>query len=580
MSPTEPNASGFDGFWTGTNPNAIDLQAQNEQVVANDPDGTNPTGAIYLWNPNAVNNNGLFPSRFPSTVSNLEALLSLIRSDMSYSERLGFKRKLWAAGYYTPGMDSPVGVTEDSEGNEVTGLQIRESLSGKWEGDKDEAAIRLLVANYGKQNEGVGRTGAAVDLDATYADDLFSNANQTRSDMIQKYNMPKLYLQIQSMAQEALSRELNETEVQTLLDQVFAFDSREGEASSTQWSAANAELDPLTRQQIVTGGGDNSSAINFGRGLASTYNLVVDASLNMQPRMIGATSEFEEAFREGRAVKITGDRQRMIKLHEWANTQKTENGVFENVRFIYDGNSNEPTGLLLSMREGAMIPTMAASNFSYGQRTTDLDKFLDSVKRPGDVYAYSWEGDGPNRRGAYGLSDQIWEFYSNQIGIDSSDTSITAQDRVARAYVADLWDRYGSWKEVALALRINEDTANRRKADRAAQGDGYVDVVTDPNEIAWADEAIAKMGSWTPVLDASKSQDLYQSMYGAGALYSPVNIFAGTPETFEEALAKSSYMFSKSYSGEMNVNKILQDVAKNASKRKVADFSKLERKWQ
>jgi len=301
--------------------------------------------------------------------------------------------------------------------------------------------------------------------------------------------------------------------------------------------------------------------------------------LSMNPKKIGATPEFEEAFREGRAVKITGNRQRMIKLHEWAQTQNVDKGVFENVRFTYEDNSNEPTGLLLSMNEGAKIPPMAASNFSYGQRGTDMDKFLDSVKRPGDVRAYSWEGDGPNRRGAYGMSDQIWEHYSNQLNIDSGDTSITSQDRVARAYVADLWSRYGSWKEVAIALRVNEDTANRRRAERERQSGSYVDVVTDPLELNWAEQAIAKMGSWQPVLDNAKSMDLYSSMYGDNGSYIPANLFAGVPNPGDDTRNKMLWIAQKSLRAQTDVASIFKNVTEKASKRTLRDFSQLEQKW-
>jgi len=340
-----------------------------------------------------------------------------------------------------------------------------------------------LFDRYAENNKDVGRTGQALDLDTIFSEKLLEESAQTRENLIGNYDLQGITLALQDFASTTLDRQFTEEELQKLLQKTFAFDQEPGEVSSStaSWAARNTAADPLTKRQIVIGGGPDSSAINFGRGLASTYNLVVDTAFTTTPKMFGATQEFEEAFQEGRAVKIVGDRQRMIMLHEWANTQKTDNGVFENVRFVYETNSNEPTGLLLSMREGKQIPPMAMTGFSFGQTGSEMDKFLDSVKRPGEVYAYSWEGDGPNRRGAYGMSDQIWEFYTNQIGIDSGDTSITAQDRVARAYVSDLWSRYGSWTEVALALRVNEDTANRRAAERQAQGAGYVDVVTDPS---------------------------------------------------------------------------------------------------
>jgi hypothetical protein len=562
--------TGFSSGWSAPGSTNVNLEEQNEQVVANDPTGV--TGSsIYLWNPNALNTQGLFPSRFPSSVSSYDQLVALIRDDMSYSERLQFKRKLWAAGFYTQGFSSPAGINEESG---ISGLQQREDLTGTWDAKADDAALKLLFTNYKETNSQTGTTGRAIDLDNIWADTLSTSAALTREDIVSTYDLPGLATTLQGWSQKNLGRDLTDEEVQKIFQQTLAFDQEPGEISGTtsQWSATNLETDPLTRQQIVVGGGDNSSAINFGRGLASTYNLVVDASLNMNPKSIGATSEFEEAFQEGRAVKITGDRQRMIKLHEWANTQNRPDGVFENVRFVYENNSNEPTGLLISMREGAKIPTLAASDFSFGQRGSDLDKFLDSVKRPGDVYAYSWDGEGPNRRGAYGMSDQIWEFYSNQLGIDSGDTSITAQDRVARAYVSDLWSRYGSWKEVALALRVNEDTANRRKAEREAQGEGFVDVVTDPSELSWADEAIAKMGSWTPVLDSTGSKSLYESMYGANAMYIPQNLYAGVPNPGAQTENKMAWIAQRAYQTEIDSTGMLMDVIKSAGKKRFRTY--------
>lgn len=572
MSDPSANLTGFQAGWTDPNSQPVDWTKQNEEIVASDPQGAT-SSSIYLWNPNALNTQGLFPSRFPSSVSSYEQLVALIRDDMSYSERLKFKRKLWAAGYYTQGISSPVGITKTDENEIVSGLEQRENLTGGWNQNLDDAALKLLFNNYKEENKNVGRTGAAIDLDNIWADQLSTVGAATRQDIVTNYDLPGLANSLQDWAIKSFGRELKDEEVQKILQQTLAFDQEPGEVSGvSQWSATNVETDPFARKQIVSGGGDDSSAINFGRGLAATYNLVVDASLNMNPKSIGATSEFEEAFQEGRAVKITGDRQRLIKLHEWANTQKRSDGVFENVRFIYENNSNEPSAILISMNEGAKVPPIAATDFSFGQRGTDLDKFLDSVKRPGDVYAYSWEGDGPNRRGAYGMSDQIWEFYTNQLGIDSGDTSITAQDRVARSYVSDLWSRYGSWKEVALALRVNEDTANRRKLERQNQGEGYVDIVTDPSELAWADNAISKMGSWVPVLDVGDSKSLYESMYGDNAMYIPANLYAGVPQPGDETKNKMQWIAQRAYQTEIDSSAMLMDVIKSAGKKRFRTY--------
>lgn len=571
---------------SGEDPNSTAAAGQTDARTGQTEQGTQPTSGnnvsnktIYLWNPNALNTQGLFPSRFPSTVARVDDLIKLIRDDMSYTERLAFKRKLWAAGFYNPNLTSPASTQKLDTGEIVSGLKTREELTGKWDQTADETALKLLVANQEQQNKDVGRTGAAIDLDAAWLDQLSSKAGQTREDIVSQYDLGGLSLKLQKWAEDNLGRQFKDQEVQKILSDTLAFDQDPGEISSTnQWAASNTQTDPLSRKQLVTGGGPDSSAINFGRGLAATYNLVVDASLSMNPKMIGATSEFEDAFREGRAIKITGDRQRMIKLHEWANTQKRDDGIFENVRFTYENNSNEPTGLLLSMNEGAKVPPMATADFSFGQRGSDLDKFLDSIKRPGDVTAYSWEGEGPNRRGAYGMSDQIWEHYSNQLNIDSGDTSITAQDRVARAYISDLWSRYGSWKEVALALRVNEDTANRRRSERESQGDGYVDVVTDPSELSWAEQAITKMGSWKPTLDSSKSKDLYDSMYGANTAYMPANLFAGVPDPGSESENKMLWLAQKANSQEIAVNSIMQSVMKKAAGNAIPKYTG-ERKY-
>lgn len=537
---------------------------------------TADSGSIYLWNPNAINATRLFPTRFPSTINSFNDLVQLIRDDMSYQERLTLKRRMWSAGLYAV---DPGEITTNDEGNPETGYQIGAGLTGKWEA-ADEQALRALVDKYKTENTKVGRTGAAQDLESIFSDELLTATKTTRENLIGNYDLPGLSISLQDWAQKEIGRNLTDAEAQKILQQTFAFDREPGEASAvTQWSADNTSMDPLAKKQIVVGGGPDSSAINFGKGLAATYNLTVDTGFTTNPIRIGATEEFQDAFQEGRAVKITGNLQRLIKLHEWANTQKTEDGVFENVRFIYEGNSAEPSGLLLSMRDGAQVPPLGIAGSSFSQTGTDFDKFLDSVKRPGDVYAYSWEGEGPNRRGAYGLSDQIWEFYSNQLGIDSGDTSITAQDRVARAYVSDLWNRYKSWNEVALALRINEETANRRLADREAQGSGYVDVVTDPSDLAWAASVVEKMGDWKPVLDVQKSTDLYSSMYGENTNYIPSNLFAGPTLPGDQTKNKMLYLAQKVYSNEISANKILKNVMELASKRPVRDFSNLERKW-
>ena len=559
-----------------TDPRSGQVETGDGSAAQPPAQSTNQSAPIYLWNPNALNTQGLFPKRFPSTVKSKQDLITLIRDGMSYQEKLAFKRKMWSAGFY--GTEDPGAVGADENNNPTFGYDFGASLKGNWDAT-DEKALDELITSYGTENTNVGRTGAAIDLDTVFTDKLLEQSVQTRADLINNYDLPGLTVSLQDWASKNIGRRLRDEEAQDLLQQTFSFDeTASGGGSTTEWSAQNTIADPLTKQQIVSGGGPDSSAINFGRGLASTYNLVVDTGFTTTPKMVGATSEFEEAFQEGRAVKITGDRQRMIMLHEWANTQKREDGIFENVRFVYENNSNEPSGLLLSMRDAAQIPPMGLTGFSFGQTGSEMDKFLDSVKRPGEVYAYSWEGDGPNRRGAYGLSDQIWEFYSNQLGLDSGDTSITAQNRVARAYVTDLWSRYGSWTEVALALRVNEDTANRRAAERQAQGAGYVDVVTDPSDLSWANAAVAKMGDWKPILDAQNSKDLYSSMYGDSMNYIPRNVFAGIP-TPDQADVRNKMLAEKLYGAEISANSILRNVMKNASSREIIPYTG-ERKWK
>lgn len=563
------NSQGFSPSWSDPNYDSVNVDENNQQIVAQDPTGAGAANqSIFLWNPNAASGGGLFPKRFPSTVSSYQELVSLVQNDMGYQERLAFKRKLWAAGLYEGA--SPGEVSDGGDGQKVSGYEVGSELTGNWDNAVDDMALQKLYNRYKEDNKNVKQTGAYQDVDNIFSDLLVEQAGTTRSNLISNYDLPGLTLSLQSWAAKNMKRQLTDQEVQKLLQQTFSFDQEPGEVSSTnQWSAQNIMTDPMTKKQIVTGGGPDSSAINFARGLAATYNVAVDTAFTLKPKMVGSTPEFDEAFTEGRAVKLTGDRQRLIKLHEWANTQKE--GVFENVRFVYENNSNEPSGLLLSMKDGGQVPPIGISSLSFSQNGTELDKFLDSVKRPGDVYAYSWEGEGPNRRGAYGLSDQIWEYYSNQLGIDSGDTSITSQDRVARAYVSNLWERYGSWKEVALALRLNEDTANRRAFERQSQGEGFVDVVTDPSELNWADQAIAKMGEWKPTLDLQKSEDLYASMYGNNLNYVPLNPFAGVPSP-GQAENKLLWLAQKANSAEMDANNILQMVMKNASNNSVRDF--------
>ena len=141
-----------------------------------------------------------------------------------------------------------------------------------------------------------------------------------------------------------------------------------------------------------------------------------------------------------------------------------------------------------------------------------------------------------------------------------------------------MWSRYGSWKEVALALRVNEDTANRRRSERERQSGSYVDVVTDPLELNWAEQAIAKMGSWQPVLDNAKSMDLYSSMYGDNGSYIPANLFAGVPNPGDDTRNKMLWVAQKVSGNEIAVNSIMESVMKKAAGNAIPKYTG-ERKY-
>jgi hypothetical protein len=69
-------------------------------------------------------------------------------------------------------------------------------------------------------------------------------------------------------------------------------------------------------------------------------------------------------------------------------------------------------------------------------------------------------------------------------------------------------------------------------------------------------------------------------MYGENTNYIPMNIFAGPPSNAPEAKSKALLQAQRDYLGEVNTNKIMQDVMKLAASGSLPDFSKLERKWK
>lgn len=499
-------------FSSGTNQtSAANTRTPQEATIFN------RAGSLQLWSAYDVSGSTLFPNYFAQEMTR-EQLGQSIKG-MRADERIRLKRQLWAAGFYNLKNNAEATnrlASVDAMSGTVAGLEP--DTSPTWT-SADNLALNAALTLYDKDSS---NRSTPISFSAFVANEQKKTAVNTANDIASIFDTGSLTETLQNWFMDVAGRRLKDDEVNQLLNATFNTDM--------------ANSNKSTVMQYAFGGGPTSTALNVANSLADMYQLTVTAGFTDDPKTVGGvTEEFYDAFKDGRAVKISGEDAKLLRFHEWARTQQGE--LFENVRAVYENGGSTPTGVIVSLRDGAAIPDFAGANFSNADTPSQLQRFMSAIRKPGGAWeAYADWGSQPNRRGAYGLSDQIWSFYTEQLGIDQADHTPDAQDRVAAAYVRDLAAKYrNNWEDMAYAIRLSEEEADVRVADRMAQGAGYVDNLTDDK--IWAQQAVNNMGNWRALYDPSNLRTTYEAKFGGG-LAGDINPFAGMPKTPDEAMAK------------------------------------------
>lgn len=145
------------------------------------------------------------------------------------------------------------------------------------------------------------------------------------------------------------------------------------------------------------------------------------------------------------------------------------------------GGADGTATFTVKFREGAGMPDVAAVGF--GAEGSNSVKFLQSVAgfRGTNGPDAQWDqADG--LKGRYGMSERIYRAKASGLGIDSSDTSAEAQDRVARSEVERLYAKYGDWHAVAHAwlkgeTEVDNWHASNRPVEELGATRGQIDAL-------------------------------------------------------------------------------------------------------
>lgn len=548
-SGTIGNTSGGGSFQSpiGQAPNRTQQQA---------PFITQGPMSLQLWSNYDITGSTLFPNYFPQEVTR-DQLLQFVKG-MRADERIRFKRQLWSAGFYNVDSSSKSRTNRLATPNLATGgiEGLEFAPNPNWT-QADNFALNNALQFFEEDNS---QRETPISFSAFVADEQKKTAANTQSDIASGFQTGALTESLQTWFMEATGRRLKDDEVNQLLNLTFNTDMPAGNQS--------------TFVQYAFGGGPTATALNIGQNLADMYQLTVTAGFTDEPRTVGGvTEEFYDAFKDGRAMKIAGDDAKLLRFHEWARSQQGQ--LFENVRAVYENGGSTPTGVIISFRDGAPIPDFAGAAFSNADTPSQFQKFMSAIKKPGGAWeAYADWGSQPNRRGAYGLSDQIWAFYTEQLGIDLADHSPDSQDRVAAAYIRDLAVKYhNNWEDMAYAIRLSEEEADIRIADRMAQGAGYVDNLTDDK--LWAKQAVDNMGNWRALYDPTNLRTVYESKFGGG-LAGDINPFAGMPKDDNEAMAKLKNVMWKTKGYEIANEEFMSSLIKDM---KLTSFGPGQEPW-
>ena len=518
---------------------------------------------VQTYDRYASSNSGAFPDFFPQVVSRADVRAQLNKFTPEQVVRL--KQRLWAAGYLKR-MDP------DNDGILRENFLTAPPADAQLDDDTLTAFNNLTHDAATLQDD----NGNPYTLDSLLNAGIQARSNLAREAVMSEYDLSSQAEAVQTWAEKTIGRNLRDDEVQNLFNIVGASDTSFNNLTRSSTNPFGSAANDLAYEsEPLTSGGPDSKAINYLKNLSNVYGTTVLADFTSSQN-----AGIPAGLREGRGVVVGGNIQNLTRLKEWADSQKDDpdtaagkTGLFETVEFKYEnGTDKDPTGLYLAVNELAKAPVMSGVSVNYQSFTDKTARFLEAIKRPGGQSAYNWEGNGV-QRGAYGLSDEIWNYYTTNVfrNIRSDDHSKAAQDAVARAYAQDLFSgdqNFQNWRTVAIAFVRNEDAARSDRDGRRNEGDTYRNPFLDDQQLIRVNDLISNMSQTSSLPSGMTGKDPYTMMYGESGLGVPTvsDPYAGRPRDknhYNDKLmraARSEYLGESTARGSFNsILKMIQE---------------------
>lgn len=532
---------------TGTGATGIPLQWSYEAFDPNANSFQDPlsdTALVQTYSPYYPSVSGAFPSWFPQQLKRSDVVKML--HTMSAPEVVRLKQRLFAANYL------------QGTAGELTGYYAAPPTDPTVDAATETAFLNLFDDAATQNVAG----GGAQTLDTWLNSRIQKESGMFRQATTEKYDLGSQTRVLQTWAEENLGRNLRDEEVQSL----FAITSAGSSDFSQPYQSGfgTGEGDVAANSVTLRGGGQGSTALSFLNQLAKVYGLQPVTSVGV------GDGTAAEAFRDGRALEIAGDPDRLQMLAQWAITQSGKDSVFDQVTVTgQDPNNPDLFKIVISVNDGVTPPPVNGIDYAYQSFGDDVSKFLASVRTVDGKSAYAWEDSQTNQFGAYGLSKQIWDYYTTQVfkNMDSNDHSAQAQDAVARAYANDLFSghhNWQNWEDVAYAFTTNEDVARERRNARMNNGGmSQTSPANDDNVRLRTMKIINGMAkqSLPSRSTAPFEEDFYSQMFGRGTgqgapyVSDPFAELPSTPAQYKDRLLNNvqrSYAGEKAHAGILN----------------------------
>jgi len=483
---------------------------------------------------------GAFPSWFPQQIRRGDAISLLER--MSSIEIIQLKERLWGAGFLTGGTAGAV-LAQNGAGS----TEPVPNTEGPPTSPQMDAATKdafLLFFDEAATSGGVN--GGQDTLDSYMNRKISMNAAARETATAQAFNYADALEGIQTWALSKLGRYFTQEETQDLLRKTANANTSADNPYRTNYGGyGSSNSDAAVNALPLRGGGPDSTAQSYLNQLARVYGL--------QPLSnVGDGAD----FRAYRALTMTGNTEQIKALSDWVASNKADSSAVWDRNEIQAIDPNNPEAgyrLILSVKDGAEAPSIAGidinSTQSFGD---DVGKFLNAVKSS----SYTWDQKQGNAFGAYGLSQQIWDYYTTNVfrNIDSSNHSQEAQDAVARAYANDLYSgqhNWQNWEDVAYAFVTNEDVARANRNGRNNLG-GFRLTPTPNDSRTRVAGVLQKMANpvVTSAMPGGYVADPYTQLYGnstgVGNAYmsDPYSIRPRTDQEFATRLLKNARDYS------------------------------------